>query len=125
MVYPPPKVEEVPADGQPSKHLQFRRWMKSFLDERVDLARVMAALESDEMGSATRLGLVGCFTMLSLAYRWGAIPVVTAATNETTLREVDFPPAIRMPYVALCDYCESNVFRTRVKLWYNSHDVSH
>lgn len=109
MVYPPPKFEKVPADAQQSKHIQFRQWMRSFLDERVNLSDVMASLESDKMSSATRLGLVGCFTMLSLAYRWGAIPVITAATNETTLKEVDFPPAIRRPYVALCDYCKCRI----------------
>eukprot|EP00581_Thalassiosira_minuscula_P016342 CAMPEP_0183711750 /NCGR_PEP_ID=MMETSP0737-20130205/7164_1 /TAXON_ID=385413 /ORGANISM="Thalassiosira miniscula, Strain CCMP1093" /LENGTH=697 /DNA_ID=CAMNT_0025940317 /DNA_START=258 /DNA_END=2351 /DNA_ORIENTATION=+ len=104
LVYPPPRYE---TRSKESKHLKFRRWMREFLDEHVNLEEVMAALALDSpnpIGSNTRLGLVGCFTMLSLAYRWGAIPVVTAATNEKTLADVDFPPAIRMPYVALCDY---------------------
>ncbi|KAN0062058.1 hypothetical protein ACQY0O_006057 [Thecaphora frezii] len=77
--------------------------MKTILDNRQWLAERLPTWEAvepaiDALSQRQKLGFASCVTFLSHLYRWGVLPVVAAAQDDTT---PSLPPALAKPLALL------------------------
>lgn len=75
-----------------------RLWLERSLST-VDVQRVILTLP--ELDVNARLGFLACMAYLSHLYRWGTLPVVAMAQDETNL---SFPDSIAAPFRWLNDF---------------------
>ncbi|KAJ9094741.1 hypothetical protein QFC21_005899 [Naganishia friedmannii] len=76
-----------------------RQWLTIQLRAAVDLPSVLATL--DGLDTGTRGGFLACLAYLAHLYRWGMIPVVRIAQDETTLPGL--PEEVKVPLQVLHD----------------------
>ncbi|KAK7046199.1 hypothetical protein R3P38DRAFT_2873086 [Favolaschia claudopus] len=81
----------------------FRARMRFELAQRINTTEVEQALEEWETHDprsfqSAWLGFFACISFLRHAYRWGTIPIVSAAQSEVS---VVFPPELELPWRAL------------------------
>ncbi|SPO25745.1 uncharacterized protein UTRI_03110 [Ustilago trichophora] len=75
-----------------------RQWLQESLAE-VDVEQVMSTLP--QLNVNARLGFLACMAYLIHLYRWGTLPVVAMAQDET---RIAFPDTINAPFQWLNDF---------------------